>query len=52
MLAQLSPSAKRAITVTADAKTKTYGDNEPALTYTVTSRLTGRVRHAGWKPWA
>ena len=28
---------KRAITVTADAKSKTYGDADPALTYTVTS---------------
>src|SRR5207302_317565 len=28
---------KRAITVTADAKTKTYGDADPALTYKITS---------------
>jgi gliding motility-associated-like protein len=28
---------KRAVTVTADAKSKTYGDTEPALTYSITS---------------
>lgn len=29
--------ARKAITVTADAKTKTYGDADPALTYQITS---------------
>ncbi len=29
--------ASRAVTVTADAKTKTYGDADPALTYQITS---------------
>jgi hypothetical protein len=29
--------AERAITVSADAKSKTYGDNDPELTYTITS---------------
>ena len=33
--------APRAITVTADAQTKTYGDDDPALTYTVTGDLVG-----------
>ena len=28
---------KRAVTVTADAKTKPYGDTDPALTYQITS---------------
>ncbi len=31
----------RAITVTADAKTKTYGDADPALTYQVTNLVGG-----------
>src|SRR5439155_336887 len=29
--------SKRAVTVTADAKSKTYGDADPALTYQITS---------------
>ena len=28
---------KRAVTITADAKSKTYGDADPALTYQITS---------------
>jgi len=45
--ANLTIGAK-AITVTADAKSKTYGDADPALTYTVTSgTLTGADTFTG-----
>ena len=35
--ANLSDRRAQAITVTADAKSKTYGDADPALTYQITS---------------
>ncbi len=35
--APTSPSSQRPISVTADAKSKTYGDADPALTYQITS---------------
>ena len=38
---------KLAITVTADAKSKTYGDADPALTYTYTPSLIGSDTFSG-----
>ena len=37
----------KAITVTADAKSKTYGDNDPAFTYTLTDALIGTDSFTG-----
>ena len=36
----------RSVTVTADAKSKVYGDTDPALTYQITERLPGGQRQS------
>ena len=41
----------RPMTVTADAKSKTYGDADPALTYTGTRSTARTASRAAWRAW-
>ena len=41
----------RPVTVTADAKSKTYGDADPALTYTAVRSTARTASRAAWRVW-